>query len=366
MMQYLPMWKRRFACFSLLFLWVLLVTQGAQAERMYAVRAGDTWSRIAKRFHISAWDLAKANRTSPKKQLRAGQDLLVPSRFVTYVRRGQTLSKIARAHDCSVSELRRINRLGKRGLRAGARLKLPGYSSTSGRRGKRDYGKPERPGVVTVVVKDERASIALVDEQGRVRDQGLQHLAQWMHRNPFDVAKWPTPHPRLGLLLANISDHFGGRAIHLYSGFRSAGGRTKGTSRHVQGRAVDIQVQGVPKRVLFDYCRSLGNTGCGYYPRSLFVHVDAREKSGQWVDWSRPGRRARYGIMRRPYRRRERRSPKRPRVTRRVTRPDAVPLHLHVVDVTGAVRSVWDGAPDQVAEATARAGGATGTPDKAM
>ena len=315
----------------------------AHADRMHTVRRGDTWSKLAKRYHVKIWDLAAANQTTPKRGLRAGEELMVPAKGVTYVRPGQTLSRIARAHDCSVAELTRLNRLKGRSLRVGHRLILPGYEPEAGNK-PRDYGAPEHPGMVTLVMKEEQATFRLMDEGGRVTQDGLTQLSAWLHRDPSSAPE-RLPHPRLAVLLANISDHFGGRPLQLFSGFRRAGGRTRGTSRHVKGRAADILVTGVSKRTLFEYCRSLGNTGCGYYPRSLFVHVDAREAPAQWVDWSRPGRRARYGTLRRPYRWKERKNPNRPREGRHVTHPDAVPLAVDVVDGQGAVRRVVDIAP---------------------
>ncbi|HEY2513991.1 MAG TPA: hypothetical protein VGI39_24155, partial [Polyangiaceae bacterium] len=33
---------------------------------------------------------------------------------------------------------------------------------------------------------------------------------------------------------------------------------------------------------------------CGYYPNSTFVHMDVREKSAFWIDFSRPGEPPRY------------------------------------------------------------------------
>lgn len=314
----------------------------ASAQRMHSVKRGDSWAKVARRYHVSATNLAMANGRTPRSGLRAGEDLVVPSRFVTFVRRGQTLSRIARAHDTTVDELKRLNRKRlKGGLRAGAQLILPGHDRSAAGKG-RDYGEPEHPGHVTLTVRDQRATIRLVDDEGRVLEAGLRKLAEWMHPDPLQAAGGPMPHPRLALLLARISDHFGGRPIQVFSGFRQARGRTTETSRHVAGRAVDIMVGGVSKRTLFEFCRSLGNTGCGFYPRSLFVHVDAREAPAQWVDWSRPGRRSRYGTMRRPYRRRERRNPNRPRESRRVTRPDAVPLEIEVVNTVGRVYRVDD------------------------
>ena len=58
---------------------------------------------------------------------------------------------------------------------------------------------------------------------------------------------------------------------------------------------MDFRVQGVSNRAVRDYCRTFVATGCGYYPRSVFVHMDTRDESAQWVDWSRPGERPRYG-----------------------------------------------------------------------
>src|SRR5262249_40692880 len=72
----------------------------------------------------------------------------------------------------------------------------------------------------------------------------------------------------------------------------------------------------------WDYCRSLTATGCGYYPRSTFVHVDVREPYAQWVDWSAPGQRPRYGNLHGAWRRHRPHE----RVSRSVTRPNEVPL----------------------------------------
>lgn len=309
----------------------------ASAERMHTVRAGQTWSAIAKRYRVGVWDLAVANRATPKRRLRVGQELLVPPRGVTYVRRGQTLSHIARRNGCTVADLQRLNRLGKRtSVREGKRLILPGYDRGVSR--KRDWGKPEQPGTVRLRRGEEETQVALVDDEGRVRMDGLRVLGAMMGQPEDGEAR--LPHPRLARLLAAISDHFGGRALQLVSGFREARGYTSDGSRHVQGRAADLAVAGVSRRTVFEFCRSLKDTGCGYYPRSVFVHVDARERSAQWVDWSRPGKRPRYGTLRRPYRRRELRRPQsRPRVGRRITRPDAVPVQVQVVDAEG--KTVW-------------------------
>lgn len=101
---------------------------------------------------------------------------------------------------------------------------------------------------------------------------------------------------RLIRLLAHVSDHFGGRPIRVVSGYRPYS-PTQYTpdSRHNYGKAVDFSIPGVPNTVLFAYCRSLHDVGCGYYPNSTFVHMDVRRMSAFWVDYSGPGQPPRYG-----------------------------------------------------------------------
>lgn len=251
----------------------------------------------------------------------------MPPRGVIFVQSGDSLSKIARAHGTTIAALRRANRLRRSSrIRPGQRLRLPGAEVASRR--VVDYGKPEHPGRVVLRGRQEDRTLVLRDDAGRVPEVSLEPLGAVMRRGEDDRIR--RPDPRLALLLALISDHFGGRPVRVVSGFRVPGRGTSGGSRHVVGAAADVQIEGVSKRAVWDFCRSLRGTGCGLYPRSTFTHVDTRQGDAQWVDWSRPGRRARYGTMRRPYRRRERRSPRRSRVGRRITRPNALPATAEV------------------------------------
>jgi len=319
----------------------------AAAQRSHRVRRGESFARIARRYHVSLWDLALANHSRPNRSLHPGQQLDIPREGEIYVRPGYSLGRIARNHHTSVRALRRHNHL-RRGahLRVGQRLTLPGHPRRSRSRTPRDWGTPERPGVVklrSVRAGGEVVQVTLRDAEGRVPEASLAQLSLLMRRHDQDELR--TPHARLALLLASISDHFGGRTLTIVSGFREARGFTSRASQHVAGRATDIQIEGVGKRALFDFCRSLGHTGCGYYPHSSFVHVDARGRAMQWVDWSRPGRRPRYGSLRRPYRRRERHSRRRPRVPRHVTLPDAVPLVVEIVRADGGTETVTEEVP---------------------
>ncbi len=101
--------------------------------------------------------------------------------------------------------------------------------------------------------------------------------------------------PRLYEMLSRIQDHFGGKHIHLVSGFRFQ--RNEG-SRHYHASAMDIRIPGVSIRQLRAFATTLdaGGMGIGLYPRSNFVHVDFRapgQPSYRWVDYSGPGGKSR-------------------------------------------------------------------------
>jgi uncharacterized protein YcbK (DUF882 family) len=74
-------------------------------------------------------------------------------------------------------------------------------------------------------------------------------------RKPFDiVSAYRSPHTN-----ANLRRRSHGVARH---------------SLHMQGRAIDIRIEGVSTRVIRNAALHLGNGGVGYYPKSDFVHLD--------------------------------------------------------------------------------------------
>jgi hypothetical protein len=99
-------------------------------------------------------------------------------------------------------------------------------------------------------------------------------------------------HPDLLVRLQQIALRFPGRTIEIVSGHRP---EARTTSRHHHGRALDLRVEGISRERLRDFARSLEATGVGYYPNSVFVHIDVREDKGYWVDRSGPGEPADYG-----------------------------------------------------------------------
>ncbi|WP_428267508.1 YcbK family protein [Haliangium sp.] len=111
--------------------------------------------------------------------------------------------------------------------------------------------------------------------------------------------------PRLYEILSLIYDEFGQRRINLVSGFRN---QPNQGSRHFHASAMDIHIEGVSDKKLYQFAESLdaGGMGIGIYPTSGFVHVDFRapgEKSYRWTDYSGPGgkkKKARKRRSRRP------------------------------------------------------------------
>lgn len=104
-------------------------------------------------------------------------------------------------------------------------------------------------------------------------------------------------HPRLIEMLAQVSQRWPGRVIEVVSGYRPSSDPHAG-SRHAHARALDFRVAGVARETLRDFCRTLPLAGVGYYPHSVFVHLDVRDRaegSARWTDYSEPGERPRYG-----------------------------------------------------------------------
>jgi LysM repeat protein len=278
---------------------VLGFAGSAAAEREHTVKPGQTLAGLAKKYGVTVWSLAAANRLEPQAALRAGQVLAVPDKGVVYVNSGQTLWSVARRHGCSVEALARTNGLKTNtSLRPGMRLVLPGHEVSSGGGGGggsgKSWGTPKVAGRVSLVRAGtgKRLSLTLIDGRGRVRPEAQRQMARFLR--PRNVNKSHDVDRRLLGLLARVSDHFGGRTIHVVSGYRKAGGYTKHESRHVKGAAIDLRVEGVPNRVLRDRLRMFDDVGVGFYPNSSFVHFDVRSSNAYWVDVSGPGQRPNY------------------------------------------------------------------------
>jgi uncharacterized protein YcbK (DUF882 family) len=237
--------------------------------------------------------LAAANRIRPDAPVHEGTLLTIPAEGTVVVGAGETLRTLARRHNVTEEALARTNRIGAgQPLRAGQVLVLPG--SVADRTPPPRWGRPRRPGVIDVyrLATQESKQIRVYDRRGRVRRAALRELAVLLAPRHSNDRK--EPHPRLVRLLAAVSDNFGGRRLEVVSGYRHEGGFTRRESRHVSAEAIDFRVRGVPNTELRDFCRTFDHVGVGYYPNSLFVHLDVRQDPAYWVDYSRPGEAPRY------------------------------------------------------------------------
>ena len=93
-----------------------------------------------------------------------------------------------------------------------------------------------------------------------------------------------------------VVDHFGKHGptkLSIISGYRP----TSVGSMHSSGRAIDFRMEGVKNEDVVAFCKTLSDTGCGFYPNSSFVHIDVRDPGAghvAWIDASGPGETPRY------------------------------------------------------------------------
>jgi len=91
--------------------------------------------------------------------------------------------------------------------------------------------------------------------------------------------------PQLFDLLYRTRQELGSdQPLHVISGYRCAatnfrlrnsrGGGVARNSLHMQGKAIDIRIPGVPLSDLRDAAMSQSVGGVGFYPRDRFVHLD--------------------------------------------------------------------------------------------
>jgi len=103
--------------------------------------------------------------------------------------------------------------------------------------------------------------------------------------------------PRLAQLLYKTARYFEGRRMEVVSGYRHPRVARNPKSPHKQGLACDFRIVGIAHTVLRDYLRkAYEHVGVGYYPNSVFVHLDNRKSgpSAFWIDYSGPGQAAEY------------------------------------------------------------------------
>ncbi len=248
----------------------------------HTVCRGQTLGMIARRYNVSIAAICSANGIRRNRPIHPGQKLRIPHQ----PRRALTASATKRASSQAGTGQSASKRSSGANSRPSARPRQPDSTGPYARR-------PRQYGHVVLESRTGRWRGVAVRPDGSVppsaRDGFERSLASWR------TGKTERIHGRLIRMVTRVSDHFGGRPIEIVSGFRPPRKEQYTLrSKHNIGRAVDFRIRGVPNSVIRDFCRTLPNVGVGYYPNSTFVHLDIRECSAYWVDFSGPGEAPRY------------------------------------------------------------------------
>ena len=284
----------------------------ALADVTHVVAKGHTIATIAARYHVTARAITDANPKVNPKRLQIGDTLTIPGvapkagdKTAPAKSEGQAKAApagktaapapgSAAAHGSPATAAPPPAHGGHAGPAAHGSTASATLASGPGKHGKDSYtGKPKQPNVVHLVRfgTAEEASVK-VSTRGKVPGPALEQFKKLMHSSSGQTH---TPDARLVALLGIVSNHFGGKKIEIISGFRPFSPKQYTPhSNHNHGRAMDFRVQGVPNTVLRDYCRTLHDVGVGYYPNSVFVHLDVRSAPAFWIDYSKPGEAPRY------------------------------------------------------------------------
>ena len=243
------------------------------------VSRGHTIEAIAHRYHVSVKAIVDANHLKDPKHLKLGQVLVIPGVDGPGKKKGEHGGADKGEH----AERGERAEKGDKGHAAHpATAALETAPEPRGRSG---------PESIHAFRSGEEFHIRTKDGHGHIPGSVLSAFEHMMRQGNATHA----PDPRLVALVGIVSSHFGGKPLEVVSGFR-AYTPTQYTphSNHNLGRALDFRIRGVPNEALWEFCRTLRNAGCGYYPNSTFVHLDVRDTKTFWIDRSRPGEPPKY------------------------------------------------------------------------
>jgi uncharacterized protein YcbK (DUF882 family) len=122
-------------------------------------------------------------------------------------------------------------------------------------------------------------------EQGRYVRDALQELNYLLRDHRTDEVH-PIDPQTLDLMAAISRKVEAKHPFEIISGYRSPHtnevlrNSSKGVAKnsyHMQGKAVDFRLPGVPLKVVHKAALNLHRGGVGYYPKSDFVHVDCAD-----------------------------------------------------------------------------------------
>jgi uncharacterized protein YcbK (DUF882 family) len=273
----------------------------AGSEIEHVVQHGQYLSLIAKRYHTTAEAIRKNNGLAPATMLRPGMTLRIieTPEHRAWREHNQPRSpaaKPAARPDKDNDKEKDREKKDPRHLRKDADEEPPAASPRGAQpdvpqstvNSDKFTRRPARSGFVTVTRLNDTFRGQLRAANGKLVPKSAEKL-DWLLR-AYKTNEQMRIDRRLVKLLGQVSDHFGGRQLIVVSGFRPYSTKQfTRNSRHNHGQAVDFRIAGVPNVALYEYCLTLPQTGCGFYPNSLFVHMDVRLLKTKWIDYSRPG-----------------------------------------------------------------------------
>ncbi len=227
---------------------------------------------------------------------------VTPKGVVVPLPQGFSLWDLSRVYGIPVEQIIEANKaknVNVNRLKVGMEILIPGATEVK-RLGKRGKKAPppcfKAPVTLYRVQTQESATVSLCYCNGRPNPDGLDQVSRLARYLPKNKVK--KLNPRLLEMLQAVADKYPRRRIEIVSGFRQKR-QPKSESRHTIGYALDFRVDGVRNVALRDFVRSFNDAGVGYYPNSVFVHMDVREpgKRAFWCDYSRPGEPALYAPM---------------------------------------------------------------------
>ena len=251
-----------------------LAASSARADITHVVQRGHTIEAIAHRYHVSVKSILDANHLKDAKHLHPGQTLIIPG-----VNAKGGSGADAKDHG---------NKSSKKAEKGDTAPHAPATAAVEPQPEPRGHAEDA---TVHALRLGEEFRIHVKDHRGHIPESTLQAFERMMRQGTATHAV----DPRLVALVGIVSSHFGGKPIEVVSGYRAyTPTQYTAHSNHNLGKAIDFRVRGVSNEALRDFCRTLRNAGCGYYPNSSFVHLDVRDTKAYWVDWSHPGEPPKY------------------------------------------------------------------------
>lgn len=237
----------------------------------HVVQKGQRLGSIAKRYNVSVEAIAYANGIREHAPIKPGQRLVIPERTDKDGSEARAANpNIGDAPDPYATRRASLERPSNGRRRSG-----PAWQ---------DYAHaPKRKNWVEISNYNSKWRGLVIDSKGKLRPAARQGIAELLAA----TGDHPGPPDRLLRLIVDVSNTFGGRPIHVVSGYRTTSFFRD--SRHKTSQAVDFTIVGVPNAVARDYLLSLDNVGVGFYPNSTFLHLDVRPHSTRWIDYAGPG-----------------------------------------------------------------------------